>query len=55
MGPILDRSRQDCATGSVGDFILEIADGLGTRLDGVVDFIDSLSTISEPLTEVSGE
>lgn len=39
----------------MGKFILGIAAALGTRLDGVVDFIDSLSAVADPLNEVSGE
>lgn len=53
---VIDRiSQQACASNSVGDFFLGIAAALGIRLDGVVDFISSLSTIADPLNQVSGE
>lgn len=46
---------QVCERQSVGDFMLTISDALEERLDGVVDFIDGLSAIADPLDSVSGE
>ncbi|CAM9207574.1 unnamed protein product [Ectocarpus sp. 8 AP-2014] len=43
----------DCADGSVGDFMLEISVALIDRLEGVVDFISSLSAVTAPLLVVS--
>ncbi|CAM9874336.1 unnamed protein product, partial [Ectocarpus sp. 13 AM-2016] len=43
----------DCANGSVGDFMLDISVALIDRLEGVVDFISSLSAVTAPLLVVS--
>ncbi|CAM9568170.1 unnamed protein product, partial [Scytosiphon promiscuus] len=45
----------DCATGSVGRFMLNIAAALIDRLENVVDFITSLSQVAAPLLLVSSK
>lgn len=47
--------KQDCTSGSVGDFMLDVADEVIDQLEGIVIFISSLSAVVTPLYWVSGE
>lgn len=49
------QTSQDCASGSVGDFMNFIARALVSQLQNVVEFISSLSAVVVPLYWVSGE